>query len=212
MKNLARRFPVYNKALKLYPLVYQQRYAEQMLQTLADMLDDAPTPSAKIGVWMRAIADLPLSISQQQLHYANEAFTHETAHFVKRNTIISGFLFLPFFLLVVINDATAHGLYRTWFWSFDVLLTWILLLPAAGFLLSTTTLLVWLAQNHRERQRTWIEGLRDVRHNWLMSVPILLGLAILSVVLFHDSVHCVLGNPIDEAHHWSSTLRCIQQR
>lgn len=209
MKDLASRFPIYRKALKLYPLAYQEKYSEQMLQTLADMLDNAPSDLHKLAIWTRAIMDLPISITHQQLHYAGESHVRGTPRFVRRSAIASALMFLPFFVIVIVNDATAHGLYDTWLWSLDVFWAWIVILPAMGLLLSATTLVLWLMQNRR--QRTWLQGLSDVRSNWLMSLPLVVGLGILLLVFFHDSVHCVIGNPLAEARHLRATLRCIEQ-
>lgn len=208
--DLPRRFPVYSKVLKLYPAAYQQRYSEQMLQTLADMLDDAPSPLRRGVVWLRTIADLPMSLAQQQVHYAGDVLAHETPHFVKRNAFVSLAFFVPFITIVVVNDATAHGLYGTWLWNFGVLMTWIIVLPAFGFVLSAATLLVWLLYYRKERGV--LRSLLDVRHNWPMTLAACLGLGILLLVFFHDSVHCVLGNPVSELRNWHAMWRCIQQR
>lgn len=209
MKSLYERFPVYSKILKLYPAAYQQRYGEQMMQTLADMLDDAPSPFHRSVIWLRTIVDLPASLAHQQVHYAGNVLSEETPRFVKRNVLVSLGLFAPFVAIVIINDATAHGLYGTWLWSVDVLTTWIVVLPALGFLLSALTLLVWLAQN---RKQGVLRSLSDVRHNWPMTLAALFGFGILVLVFFHDSVHCVMGNPVRELRSFHDTWRCIQQR
>lgn len=209
MKHLAERFPIYSKILKLYPASYQQKYGEQMLQTLADMLDDAPSPMHRGVVWLRTVLDLPVSLAQQQMHYAGNAFANETPRFVRRNALVSLVLFAPFVAIVIVNDATAHGLYHTWLWSVGVLLTWIIVLPALGFLLSISTLFVWLAKNHK---RGILKNLSDVRHNWPMTAAVLFGLGLLTLVFFHDSVHCVTGNPVRELRNFHDTWRCIQQR
>ncbi len=209
MKQLGERFPIYSKVIKLYPASYQKRYGEQMLQTLADMLDDAPSPARRGIVWARTVLDLPISLAQQQVHYAGDALHDETPYFVKRNAVVSLALFAPFVAIVVINDVTAHGLYHTWLWSVDVLMAWIVVLPALGFLLSASTLLVWLAKNHK---RGIVRNLSDVRHNWPMTLAALVGFGILMLVFFHDSVHCVTGDPVRELRNFHDTWHCIQQR
>jgi hypothetical protein len=210
MKDIRPRFPVYRRMLKLYPPAYQKRYGEEMLQTLADMLDGASSSLQRSFIWLRTAIDFPISLAQQQVHYAGEALENETPHFVKRNTLIAFAFFVPFVLLVIINDATAHGLYHTWLWNVDVLTTWILVLPTLGFLVSGATLLMWLAQ--QQTARGWLRSMFDVRHNWPMLLEVIFGFGVIILVFFHDSVHCVTGNPIRELHDWHTTLRCIQQR
>ncbi len=208
MAKLSARFPVYSRLLKLYPTRYQERYGEQMLQTLADMLDANSSATGRLLVWLRATRDFPASLFSQQWAYAGTVLSRETPRFVQRNALVSGLLFVPFFAIATANDLVAHRLYHTWLWSFDVLVAWIVLLPAFGLLLSTATLFAWLRLN----KRSWWQSLRDIAHNWMMLLPILLGVGILSLVFFHDSVHCVTGNPVRELHNPHATLRCVEQR
>ncbi|HEX3568707.1 MAG TPA: hypothetical protein VHT70_03475 [Candidatus Saccharimonadales bacterium] len=206
-----RRFPLYAKLLHLYPKSYREQYGDQMLQTLADMLDAAPTTAQRALVWLRTMIDMPLSIGRQQLSFAGHALTQETPLFVRRNTLVSASMFLPFFVIVAINDLTAHGLYHTWLWRVGPLFTWIVLLPAIGMIISTITLVAWL-RRMRVAHRSWWRSLIDIRHSWPMLAFVLLGLGILCLVFFHDSVHCVAGNPVRELHNPHATLHCIQQR
>jgi hypothetical protein len=62
---LRQRFPRYSKLFRFYPEAYRKRYDEQMLQTLADMLDDRE--ASTISTWARTAVDLPASIIKQQL-------------------------------------------------------------------------------------------------------------------------------------------------
>lgn len=211
MSNLAKRFPVYAYLLRLYPRAYQEKYGAQMLQTLADMLDAAPSRARRTEIWLRLAFDVPISAGRQQLSFAGHALTHETPQYVRRNTLISAAFFLPFFVIVIANDLTAHGLYGTWLWSFGVLFTWIVCLPTLGLLVSAMTLLAWLSSS-RKSGGSWLSSLLAVRRTWPLLALIALGAGILLLVFFHDSVHCVLGNPIRELHNPRDTLRCIAKR
>ncbi len=210
MSNLARRFPIYSKFLYLYPAPYRQRYNEQILQTAADMLDNAPT-NKHIRVWARIAMELPASIAHQQAAYLSDGLLHETPEYVRRNTTVSALLFAPFFVIVLINDASGHGLYHSWLWNFAVLMAWILVLPAIGFAISGLTFLSWL-RSRIKRGDTLKHSLLDIRHNGAMLGLTLLGIFILGLVFFHDSVHCVTGNPVRELRNTSQTLHCIGER
>jgi hypothetical protein len=205
MADLKIRFPVYSRLLKLYPAPYRERYGEQMLQTLADMLDASSSVSGRSAVWVQVSFDLPGSIARQQLSFVGNVFTRETPAFVRRNSVISTILLAPFFVIAITNDIDAHRLYNTWLWSAGVLFTWIVLLPVLGMALSATTLFFWLRTN----KRSWRQSLLDLAHNWMILLPIVLGLGILFLVFFHDSVHCVAGSPVRELRGAHATLHCI---
>jgi hypothetical protein len=179
-----------------------------MLQTLADMLDAAPSASDRFLIWLRTALDLPISLAAQQLEYAGDVLTHETPSFVRRNAFISALLFLPFFVIAITNDMDAHRFYHTWLWQLDVLFTWILLLPTLGMLLSIASLFFWL----RTSRRSWWHALRDVSHNWMMLLPIALGIGIILLLFLHDSVQCIAGSPLRELRNVHATLRCVEQR
>lgn len=211
MASLTKRFPIYSRLLRLYPTSYKNRYDDQMLQTLADMLDAKPSSAARMAIWTHVTIDLPIHIFQEQLSFVGNTLTHETPAYVRRNSLISLLLFVPFFALVFINDVTAHGLYHSWIWSVNVLFTWILILPAIGLGLSLITFTIWLRNSHSQQHRSWLSSIRDIRHSWSMLALIVVGLGILSLVLLHDSVHCVTGNPLQELHSIKNTLQCIQR-
>lgn len=211
MSELKTRFPRYSKLLKLYPASYRMQYSEQMLQTLADMLDDAQGTRQKVTVWTRTVLDLPVSLSKQQLIYAGEIMAHETPGYVKHNSMLGALLLVPFVLALLANgsDKVLHNntLYHSWLWSLPVLTIWVLVLPSLAALLSLTTFTVWAKQ----RPNFW-RSLIDFRHNWPMLLVGLAGLFIVAFVFGHDSVHCITGNPIREVHNPHQTWQCIQQR
>jgi hypothetical protein len=72
-------------------------------------------------------------------------------------------------------------------------------------LVCLTAFIVWTRQCHN----LW-HSLIDFRHNWPMLLVGFVGLFIVALVLGHDSVHCVTGNPIREVHNWHQTWRCVQ--
>src|SRR5579864_9154755 len=111
MAGLEERFPLYNWLLKLYPPAYQKQYHEQMLLTLADMLDDRD--NNKFAVWLRTALDLPLSLVKQNLIYVGDIMAHDTQPYVKRNSLVGAFLIVPFFLFLIMNSLSRHTLTYT---------------------------------------------------------------------------------------------------
>lgn len=203
MGSLDKRFPVYGRLLRLYPLTYQERYRAEMLQTLADMLDDPERPSAL--VWARTIIDLPLSLAHQQLSYAGGIMKNETPIYVKRNSAIAASLITPFFVLIVVNSLFHHALDFTNSWK--RLFTWLIIgLPAVALILSLVTFIKWSA-----RQKSIWKSLFDFRHNWLLVIPGGLALLIVLFVPFHDSGPCLAHSPVKELRNFSNTVRCIQR-
>lgn len=69
---MPKRFLWYRVALRLYPSAYRRQYGEQMLQTLADMLDDQPDRASKAMVWLRVGSELPLSIVNENISNIGE--------------------------------------------------------------------------------------------------------------------------------------------
>jgi hypothetical protein len=58
---------VYAAVLRLYPREHQKRYGKQMLQTVEDMLDDAPSFIERTTVWTRIIIELPMSLYTEHM-------------------------------------------------------------------------------------------------------------------------------------------------
>lgn len=178
MTDLHRRFPIYSRLLKLYPAPYRRRYDEQILQTLADMLDSTPSRSARRHVWLRTIRDLPSSLVAQQAHYANTVLVDETPGFVRKNSAASTWLFMPFLLIAITNDLESHRLYHSWFWRPEILFAWLRLFPLLGLLLAVITFCAWLRVSKAPLRRS----LKDVAHNWIMLLPMLIGVSIVFAV------------------------------
>src|SRR6185312_12625600 len=104
MGGLTKRFPIYSRFLKLYPLAHQKEYAEQMLQTLADMLDHAETRGERLTIWISATIDLSLSVTKQRLITAGSIMGHETPNYIKWNAIVGAALIVPFFAIIIANS------------------------------------------------------------------------------------------------------------
>ncbi|HVV25961.1 MAG TPA: hypothetical protein VHC21_02935 [Candidatus Saccharimonadales bacterium] len=210
MRQLERRFPIYSRILKLYPPAYRQQYGEQMLQTLADMLDHEPSPLRRLRTYLRLAVDVPVTLTSQQVRYAGRAFFDETPVYVRRNTFISFAFFLPFLLIAITNDLAAHGFYHTWLWSFGVLLTWIIVLPSIGLIISLVTFAAWLIDRRKHNRQPWARTLFDFAHNWPMLALSGLGVLILLLVFFHDSAYCVIDNPARAVTHAHQTMHCVE--
>lgn len=206
MDRLRSRFPIYSRLLRLYPVAYQRQYGEEMLQTLADMLDDPE--HSKAATWLRTSFDLPLSVSKQQLIYTGAAMTHDNPNYLKRNTLLSALLLAPFSLALIVSaldHGAVMGRYRLVF-SYATLV----FLPAIAFLISTMTFVYWTAEQHRRTGSSFWKSLIDIRHNWFVLVVAGLGLCMALFLPFHDSTHCIMGNPVHEAAHLNRTWNCIQ--
>lgn len=209
MGNLDKRFPHYSKLLGLYPEPYRKEYKEQMLQTLADMLDD-PDRSRR-GVWTRTIVDFPLSLIGQQLHYLGGAMANQMPNYIKRNSLLGAWLVAPFFVFLVVNAVFQDRVQNTFLWHNNILFMWLIFLPALAVLFNLISLIRWLNDRHHTSKKSLWRTLFDFKNNWPALAVILVGLGILALVIGHDSVHCVTGNPVRELHNANQTWQCISQ-
>jgi len=205
MDGLKHRFPRYSRLLWLYPAGYRMQYEEQMLQTLADMLDDPGR--SKASIWARTVLDLPVSAIYQQLSYEGGIMKNETPSYMKRSALLGSIMLLPFWAVVIINSLNNHSIPSSHDWE----LTYKLLLvglPVIAFLLNIAAFWRWVATRHK-LGTSYLKSLFDFRHNWTVLVVAGLGLLIALFVPFHDSVHCLTGNPVRELHNPHQTLQCI---
>lgn len=99
----ARRFKVYAKLLYLYPSPYRKRYGEQLLQTVADMVDDAPSTYEKFIAWLRISLDFPITVCKEHFQVIGDFMYAKNNYQINRNTLISGALILLPIILVAIN-------------------------------------------------------------------------------------------------------------
>ncbi|HSW79845.1 MAG TPA: hypothetical protein VLG47_03645 [Candidatus Saccharimonadales bacterium] len=214
MGNLNARFPRYSKFLRLYPKKYRDAYGSQMLQTLADMLDNSSSTTERLQIWTRLAIDFPITVAGQNVHYLGGIMTHETPKYVWRNGLIGGAMLIPFFAALTANSidelAFNHTLFNSWLWSMPILAIWVLWLPFAAALLCLTSLLTFISQQRKSKKLRSVKVLIDIRHNWPLVIVAIASSFILALIFFHDSVHCVTGNPIREIHNPSATWHCIQ--
>jgi len=157
MNKLEQRFPRYSKLLSLYPSNYRQNYGEQMLQTLADMLDDPER--SKTAVWSRLTLDFPLSLLKQQLIYTGEVMAMDTPYYVKRSAVVGSALVAPFFIFLALNGIMHNRLQHSWVWNSWFLFVWLILLPAIAALANIQALVrsrqaAGTAQNKRRRSNS----------------------------------------------------------
>jgi hypothetical protein len=83
------RFRLYRLFLKLYPRSFRQEYGEEMVQTLADMLDDQPDTVGRWMVWLRVGIELPLSALQETITSRGEN-TVDKLSFVNNKRLLAG--------------------------------------------------------------------------------------------------------------------------
>lgn len=214
MGRLAKRFPIYGRLLGLYPRQYRDMYGDQMLQTLADMLDDAPSHTHRIKIYARAVIDLPLSIMSQQAQYIGGIMVNETPNYIKRNTLITGLMLLPFLAALAANALskiiTGQTLYGSWLWHAPVIAIWVLWLPLLATAIALGTLLVYIWQHSRLEHKSIFVSAQNIRHDWPLLLVAATGLGILAILFGHDSAHCVTGNPVRELQQWHQTWQCVQ--
>lgn len=207
MGQLDKRFPLYRHLLKLYPPAYRHKYQGQILQTLADMLDDEENSAAR--VWTRAALDLPFSIIKQNLTYEGVIMKNHTPGYVKRNSLLAAGLISPFFIIVIANSLDNHNLPTGGGWN-HLLLFLILGLPALGLLLSLATFARWAAERRQAKISFW-RSLFDIRRNWPLAATAGLALLIVLFIPFHDSGPCIDHNPLKTLRNFDQTMHCIQR-
>ncbi|HET9721549.1 MAG TPA: hypothetical protein VFP32_00780 [Candidatus Saccharimonadales bacterium] len=127
---------------------------------------------------------------------------NQTPDYVKRNSIISGILIAPFFIFVIVNDLDNHKLPSTPGWNV-LYLSMILGLPVAAMILSVVT---WVKLAWSDKKR---RSFLNLRLSWPIITTTVLALIIVLFVPFHDSTHCVAGNPIKEARNFDQTWHCV---
>lgn len=97
------RFKVYARLLRLYPANYRKRYGEQLLQTIADMVDDAPSASEKFTVWLRISLDFPITVCRQHFQVIGDRMNAKKQNNVGRNALVSAALFLVPIIMLTAN-------------------------------------------------------------------------------------------------------------
>lgn len=208
------RFPRYERLLGLYPKAYRERYGRQMLQTLADMLDDAQTRRQRLLVWMKVAADLPASVTKTQLQYSGGVMHDETPAYIKRTGLLTAGLLLPFFLALAANGLDKvinnHTLFNSWLWHMPALGIWVLWLPATALVLNLAGYAAHTFRPERQAAAPWRRRALDIRHVWPVVLPGLAAAGILFILAFHDSAHCWVQNPAYFVTRFHQTLQCTR--
>ncbi|HSX30555.1 MAG TPA: hypothetical protein VLE99_01435 [Candidatus Saccharimonadales bacterium] len=171
------------------------------------MLDDPE--QAKPAVWARIVVDFPLSLARQQLMYAGGTMKTMPTY-IKHNALIGASFIAPFFVLVSLNALLHERLYNSVAWHPSLLFIWLIALPTTAIALNLLSLLHYIRQGGASGRSSAWRVLVDLRHNWPVLAVVLVGLGILGLVLGHDSVHCVAGNPLRELANWHQTWACVQ--
>lgn len=214
MSSLKSRFPIYSRLLRFYPANYRQHYELEMLQTAADMLDEAPSRLSRLAVWTHLSVDLPINISKQQLHYVGGIMQDSnTPNYVKRNSLIAGALLLPFLIAVVANEfdrvVLGHTLLDSWVWQAPVLGIWVALLPMLALLLAVASYITFVVKNRADT--TFVRRIFDITHSWPVLLVGLIALGIILALSFHDSVQCWVQTPSHLISHISQATQCSEQ-
>jgi len=176
----ARRFKIYAKLLYLYPPNYRRQYGQQLLQTIADMVDDAPSAGARFAVWLRISFDLPITICKEHfLTIGENMYTKQNLH-TNRNAVIGGaLLLLPVALLAINRSLMLSGPGRgipTY-----LLIKSTTILPALAVMLSGFTLYRLLRSD------------RKVQANHLRQACVLAIVCVLSLAFFIVMVWDITG-------------------
>jgi hypothetical protein len=93
------QFRLYRFLLRLYPKSFRQKYGDQMIQTLSDMLEDQPDQSSRFLVWLRVSSELPFSIVQQNITNLGENPVHKLA-FVTNKKLMG--IFIVFVAIIIV--------------------------------------------------------------------------------------------------------------
>lgn len=216
MGSLVPRSRVYSTLLNLYPRAYRKRYGRDIVQTLEDMLDDAPSTGAKRALYLRACLEVPFAAARQHVIYTGETMTtNQTPSYIKGISLVGALLLLPFAGVLAANGLDKvlynHTLLHSWLWATPWLAIWVLYLPLSALGLAATCFLIESIRTW-QHERAFITTLRGLLHTWPILCVGIIAAFILSVVFFHDSVHCVTGNPLREIHNAHQTWACLQQR
>lgn len=165
---------VYSLLLRLYPRSHRGKFGQQMLQTVEDMLDDAPSTVEQLSVWARIIADLPLSVCKEHLESLGENMQTQSNNRIKFGTIAAllaavigaGF---PIGNKIIVAVGTAGSSFR-----FPT--------PLDGFLLPTIALLIagitLLAFRTSSRPKHV-----SVRRMWLIAIVAAIALIDIAVLI-----------------------------
>ncbi len=155
MANLRARFPVYSKLLRLYPKGYRRKYETQLLQTLADMLDDSAEDRANsFTIWKRTVLDFLKSVPKEHIRAV------KPAKFIKRSLVLSFLLILPLLstvgygVLFPASDPISDRklIEQLWYSQIGYSL-WGIVLPLFATVVAMTALAVWRFHTRKNEAR-----------------------------------------------------------
>lgn len=132
---------------------------------------------------------------------------HDTPAYVKRNSMIGAALAVPFFLVVASGLTHNEGRALSG-WSSFVAGLCLIGMPAVAVVLNAGSYVTWFSAP-AQRSKSVLGRFADVRHTWPMLLAAGVSALLLAVVLFHDSTHCLAGNPVRELHNPHQTWQCI---
>jgi hypothetical protein len=206
------RLTVYRRLLRLYPKAYREEYAEQMVQTLSDMLDDQLDGSNRMLITCQAYGSLPFTIFNQNALAVADNLMNQTPGYIKRNGAVAALLLVPTLLVLATNSLNMainhHSMQTSWLWSRPLVAAWAIILPAAAFLLGLASYAVYAASRS---DASLLKRLSDVKQTWPVVLAGICGLALLLLVLFHDSAHCWVQNPVHTVTHLQQTWQCTTE-
>lgn len=73
---------VYAALLRLYPQPFQKQYSGTMQQTFADLLEAEPRASGRLAVWMRTLADVPVSAAREHITNGKDYTMNRTTKYI----------------------------------------------------------------------------------------------------------------------------------
>lgn len=188
-------------------------YGNEILQLAADMVSDADGKLTKLVIWTRLLVDLSLNVTKQQIEYTGGSMQHETPHYIKRNGIISGILLVPFFVTIITNRVAGllygQDLRSSWLWRPPIIGTWVLILPLLAFLLASISYMTYIF--HGGASSSLVKRLLNVLHSWPILLTGTVAFSIIFVMIFHDSVHCWVQNPVHLVSDLGRTWQCSEQ-
>lgn len=202
---------IYRNLLRLYPKNYRDQYAEQMTQTLEDMLENEPSRIARARLWLRSSYELPFSIINQNILAIGDNSMHPE-NYLKRNGLVATALMAPFVAAIVASNINTiiygNNLQSSWLWATPTILLWAIILPALAFIICLASYIYYA----KSAKGSLSKRLLSIGKTWPIIAAGIIGLGIVMFVFFHDSASCLQQDPIRTIHNPSQTYQCIKNR
>jgi hypothetical protein len=182
-----------------------------MLHTTEDMLNDATSPIARLNVWLKIGADLPINIARQQLMDARMYGFGNAPHYLRNCTFLAAILLMPFFAALSANGLDKvlfnSTLQNSWVWHRPIIGLWILYFPLMASLLILSSYVAYIIRNEGG-VKLFRSRLFNIHMLWVTLMVGFIAIGILSVVIFHDSGQCWMHSPQYDVTHFKHALRC----